>query len=65
VTVGVALIGSTLFGTIGVSGRIGAAPLATGLRGWCPAYSRIVCEIRGGELLVLVVRAGHSHDVYR
>lgn len=38
VTVGVALIGLTLSGTIGVWGWIGMVPLATGLMGWCPAY---------------------------
>lgn len=38
---GVALIGLTLAGTIGVWGWIGVVPLLTGLIGWCPAYSLI------------------------
>jgi Inner membrane protein YgaP-like, transmembrane domain len=36
---GIALIALTLTGTIGVWGWIGVVPLATGLIGWCPAYS--------------------------
>ncbi|MDD5404870.1 MAG: DUF2892 domain-containing protein [Sulfuricella sp.] len=36
---GVVLIGLTLGGIIGVWGWIGVLPLATGLLGWCPAYS--------------------------
>lgn len=36
---GVALIGLTLSGMIGVWGWIGVVPLATGLMGWCPAYT--------------------------
>jgi hypothetical protein len=39
IIVGVALIGLTLAGKIGVWGWIGVVPLATGLIGWCPAYS--------------------------
>jgi len=38
VIVGLALIGLTLAGQIGVWGWIGVLPLATGLIGWCPAY---------------------------
>jgi hypothetical protein len=37
--VGLALIGLTLTGTIGVWGWIGVVPLATAAMGWCPAYS--------------------------
>jgi len=36
---GLALIALTLTGMIGVWGWIGVVPLATGLIGWCPAYS--------------------------
>lgn len=39
IVAGVALIGLTLSGVIGVWGWIGVVPLATGLLGWCPAYS--------------------------
>ncbi len=35
---GVALIGLTLTGTIGMWGWIGVVPLATSLFGYCPAY---------------------------
>ncbi len=35
---GLALIGLTLTGNIGVWGWIGVVPLVTGLVGWCPAY---------------------------
>lgn len=36
---GLALIGLALAGQIGAWGYIGIVPLATGLMGWCPAYS--------------------------
>ncbi|QEL66087.1 hypothetical protein OTERR_26110 [Oryzomicrobium terrae] len=36
---GVVLIGLALAGVIGPWGYIGVVPLATGLMGWCPAYS--------------------------
>lgn len=39
VVVGLALIVLTLMGTIGPWGWIGVVPIATGLIGWCPAYS--------------------------
>ncbi len=39
IVAGAALIGLTLAGIIGVWGWIGVVPLATGLMGWCPAYS--------------------------
>lgn len=39
IIVGLVLIGLTLAGKIGVWGWIGVLPLATGLIGWCPAYS--------------------------
>ena len=39
IVIGRVLIGLTLTGTIGVWGWIGVLPLATGLVGWCGAYS--------------------------
>ena len=33
------LIALTVMGTIGPWGWIGVVPLATGLMGWCPAYT--------------------------
>jgi hypothetical protein len=39
VVVGLALVGLTAAGTIGVWGWIGAIPLVTGAVGYCPAYS--------------------------
>jgi hypothetical protein len=39
IIVGLVLIGLTLTAKIGVWGWIGIVPLATGLMGWCPAYS--------------------------
>jgi hypothetical protein len=39
ITAGVVLIGLALAGMIGPWGYIGVVPLATGLMGWCPAYS--------------------------
>ena len=39
IVAGAALIGLTLAGIIGWWGWIGVVPLATGLLGWCPAYS--------------------------
>lgn len=39
VVAGLALIGLTLSGNIGVWGWIGLVPLATGALGWCPLYS--------------------------
>ena len=33
------LIALTLTGTIGLWGWIGLVPIATGLIGWCPAYT--------------------------
>lgn len=47
---GVVLIGLTLGGIIGVWGWIGVVPLATGLLGWCPAYSLLgikTCPVSG------------------
>ena len=39
VIVGLALIGLTLNGNIGVWGWIGVVPLATGIFRFCPAYT--------------------------
>ena len=41
VIVGLALIGLTLNGNIGVWGWIGVVPLATGIFRFCPAYTLI------------------------
>lgn len=38
VVAGLALIGATLAGQIGVWGWIGVVPLLTGIVGFCPAY---------------------------
>lgn len=39
IVVGLALIGLTLFGKIGMWGWIGVVPLVTGAVGMCPLYS--------------------------
>jgi len=39
VIAGLALIGLAATGTVGAWGWIGVVPLATGLIGWCPAYT--------------------------
>ncbi len=39
IVLGLALIGMTLVGTIGVWGWLGVVPLATGAIGWCPPYA--------------------------
>lgn len=39
ILVGLGLIAATLFGAIGVWGWLGVVPLATGLFGFCPAYT--------------------------
>ncbi|MFC5300045.1 YgaP family membrane protein [Azospira restricta] len=36
---GAALVGLAATGTVGAWGWIGVVPLATGLLGWCPAYT--------------------------
>lgn len=36
---GLILIGLAYTGTVGMWGYIGVVPLATGLIGWCPAYT--------------------------
>lgn len=39
IVAGLVLIGLAATGTVGAWGWIGVVPLATGLIGWCPAYS--------------------------
>lgn len=39
IVAGVGLIGATAAGMLPVWGYIGIVPLATGLMGWCPAYT--------------------------
>ena len=39
IVAGLALIGLTLNGNIGVWGWVGVVPLATGALGWCPLYT--------------------------
>ncbi|MDZ7805057.1 DUF2892 domain-containing protein [Thiohalophilus sp.] len=49
VIAGLVLIGLTLAGSIGPWGWIGVVPLATGLIGWCPAYSLLgikTCKVK-------------------
>jgi hypothetical protein len=39
IVAGLALVGLAATGTVGAWGWIGVVPLATGLLGWCPAYT--------------------------
>ncbi len=39
IAAGIVLIAMAATGTVGVWGWIGVVPLATGLLGWCPAYT--------------------------
>ena len=39
IVAGAGLVGATVAGMLPVWGYIGIVPLATGLMGWCPAYS--------------------------
>jgi hypothetical protein len=39
IVAGLALIGLTLTGNIGMWGWLGVVPLATGAIGWCPPYA--------------------------
>jgi hypothetical protein len=39
IAAGLVLIGLAATGTVGAWGWIGLVPLATGLAGWCPAYT--------------------------
>lgn len=50
IVAGALLIGLTLSGVIGMWGWIGVVPLATGLLGWCPAYTLLgikTCPMSG------------------
>jgi hypothetical protein len=47
VVAGLVLIGLALMGTIGAWGWIGVVPLATGLIGWCPAYTLLGIDTCG------------------
>lgn len=52
IVAGLALIGLTLAGVIGVWGWIGVVPLATGLLRTCPAYALIgvnTCPMKSAE----------------
>ena len=39
IVAGLVLMGLTLTGSIGVWGRLGLVPVATGAIGWCPPYA--------------------------
>lgn len=39
IAAGLALIALAATGTVGAWGYVGLVPLATGLIGWCPAYT--------------------------
>jgi len=39
IVAGLVLLGLMAMGTIGWGGWLGVVPLATGLIGWCPAYT--------------------------
>ncbi|HNW01218.1 MAG TPA: DUF2892 domain-containing protein [Burkholderiaceae bacterium] len=41
IVAGLVLIGLAYTGTVGMWGYIGVVPLATGLIGWCPAYTML------------------------
>ena len=52
ITLGLALIGATLYGAIGPWGWIGLLPLATGLVRICPAYLPFglsTCALKSGS----------------
>jgi len=51
VVVGLVLVVLAAMGTIGLWGWIGIVPLATGLAGWCPAYTLLgirTCPAKSG-----------------
>jgi membrane protein implicated in regulation of membrane protease activity len=39
IVLGLALIGLTVTGNVGMWGWLGVVPLATGALGWCPPYA--------------------------
>lgn len=46
---GLVLVALAATGTVGLWGWIGVVPLATGLAGWCPAYTLLgisSCKVR-------------------
>lgn len=48
---GLVLIALAATGTVGMWGWIGIVPLATGLLGWCPAYTMLginTCPMKSG-----------------
>lgn len=52
VTAGVVLVGLAATGTVGVWGWIGLVPIATGLIGWCPAYTLLginTCSVKSAK----------------
>lgn len=51
VIAGLVLIALAATGTVGVWGWIGIVPIATGLIGWCPAYTLLginTCPMKTG-----------------
>jgi len=49
VIAGISLVALAATGTVGAWGWIGVVPLATGLIGWCPAYTLLgfsTCPIK-------------------
>lgn len=51
ITAGVVLVALAATGTVGAWGFIGLVPLATGLIGWCPAYTLLgmnTCGLKKG-----------------
>jgi hypothetical protein len=52
VIAGLVLIALAATGTVGVWGWIGVVPLATGLIGWCPAYTLLgmnTCGVKSAK----------------
>ena len=52
VLAGLVLITLAVTGTIGVWGWIGIVPVATGLIGWCPAYTLLginTCSLKSAK----------------
>ena len=51
IAAGLILIALAATGTVGVWGYLGVVPLATGLIGWCPAYTLLgmnTCGLKKG-----------------
>ena len=52
IVLGLALLGLTISGTIGIWGWLGIVPLATGAIGWCPLYAVLgisTCPVRNAS----------------